>query len=109
MADRPLNISRKAALYAMQSPPTANLIVSVEGEPVTLAANEQLDVRGIAYVLAYGGGVVSATYASNLAAVPLHDTAGVAVVVGTSKAQLVETRGVHYLSFANTAVVVTSA
>jgi hypothetical protein len=104
MADKPLNVNEAARIVAAQGPGSAQLEVSFESSAVVLGAGELLNVGGVSYVFAYGGGAVSCYDTPGGAAVLLADRAGTAVSVTT--AQLIEVRGVRYISFASAATVV---
>ena len=60
MADKPMNINKIARDIAAQRPGEPLLEGSFEIGSVSVVADERLDVAGVAYVFAYGGGAVSA-------------------------------------------------
>lgn len=103
MADKPLNVNSNARRIAAQQAAQAHLTVSFESEARTLTAGELINVEGVSFVMAYGGGAVSVANAPGDTPAALADSAGAVVVAG---AKLIDVRGARYMSLASGGVVV---
>jgi hypothetical protein len=101
---RLLNTNKQARKVAAQQAGQTVLEGSFESDPVSLGIAEKLNVEGLSYVFAYGGGAVTCHDAPGGTPVALEDRTGTAVVVTT--ARLIEVRGVRHIAFAAASVVI---
>jgi hypothetical protein len=103
---RPTSVSTRNNRMASQSRPMPTVEQSFESPTAqAVAAGAELDVQGVAYVFAYGGGAVTCCDTATGSFVALQESASGTVVTVTT-ARLIEVRGVHYIKFASAATVV---
>jgi len=104
MANKPLNINDNARKLAAQGPGQSHVNVSFESDSVSVAIGEALDVAGVSHVFAFGGGAVTCHDTPSGTPVALEDITGAVVAVTT--ARLIDVRGVRFIEFAASSVVV---
>lgn len=106
MANKPLNMNGKARRIAAQLPSNGSVGVSFLTSGVPVLPGDLINVEGMPHVFARGGGAVVCSDTPLGPFVPLEDRSGVPVVVTTSN--LIEVRGIRYISFEMGSVVSSS-
>lgn len=103
MAHKPLNMSGRARRVAAQLPANGTTVVSFLTEETQVPPGEVVNVEGMPYIFAKGGGAVTCSDTKDGPFVPLEDGSGSPVSVSTSN--LIEVRGVRYVAFETVSVV----